>query len=1636
MSASFAAIVEALPSSSVALAASGYFTRARLRVEAERADDEAELRTRAEEVHRAAANEAKRAAAGAAGAAAAGGGAAAAAAARAGAATRSMHVYEGGGMLADPELAVIRPGRLEVWTVKVQKKQARTDQQQQQESRLVQVAEYPLWGDVQSLAVLRGSVGRHDALVICSRNLRISVIAYNADQRELRPTSLHSLENQSLVVAAGAIHYARAPMVRADPEGRCCVVVANNSIMATMSVISSDDELEGHTGDGIDLDGDGGRNAEGGANGHAAKTTNGAVGSTAHGDASASLGAPQKLVCMSPMVSSSYVKSLMSEHGIKEVLDVCFLHGYSEPVVLVLHLTQASWGGNLHKPGYRDSCAVAALSLNLSRQHHPCIWSRGLLPHDAFKLVAVPEPIGGAVVVCPHVLLHVSQMHAVAMALNPFAEEYTSTNVEAGGMPMTNAPVVAAMGEVAREQSLAGDSTAFTLYGCLSPENGEAFTRCRSFTDDGGGVRLDSGVSDMHTSWISPECCAMSVETGLLLLLTIQYDGRSVTGMALSMRGNTAIPPSAICGLGPFRMFVGSMAGDSLLIRYGQRPVQDGAAPNGDDDDAPNKRKRLEEAVEEEDGANDDDDDDDDMAFLYNKSSKTQSTKDKQRGRAAGTAADVAAPSKEEIALKVEDSLPGAGVLRDLVYGEITVASEDGQADVGLVCCGGEGNFGCLHVMRASIVPELITEIQLPDIQGVYTVRHNAVDAIDKSVSGHMLYHSYMLISLKERTMVLKTKDTLEEVQSKDDGVDFVTNEPTVLAGSVCGNDCVVQVTPTEVLLLAGGSLLEKKSVPDLVRTQFKTKGKAEKGMLDVVSADICDSLLCVNLRNGDILVLRANKGAMSFKTLGGLEHDDAKAVIRKKQSQPPMQCCRLVRGAFLSEWLKLDSDESSYFLAVCDTRGILRIHSLPSLDIVFESDAPLGTGKARYLSATAVSTSGSTSNDKKKSSLSSMISMTGLPSVKDLAFVEGIDEGVPLQMLVSYSDGTIRVYRFMRAHVNSSAEGGGGGGGGSGGNDTDTGKDDLDMLYESTPTTVAESTPILYYSQSISSSVGAITTRDGEEAIALSMEDSDDSDDSDDDSDDDDDDDDDANRVPSRMFPFTELGGKPGLSGIFVTGSHPRWFVMSRGKLLQHSSLPVGPVSAFAPLHNVHCPHGFVIVTGGALRLSQLPANVDMAGQWPVQRVAMRATPTAIAWHAESRLFAVATVASAPVRKMIEEDAPNHPEASAAQQWTHQVVRDAQMDGLEDQCAITILAPGTWRMLSSFPLEPNETCTVVKAVRPINSKTRLRESYLVVGTVSTVGEDMPVHGRLLLLELIQGPVVSGAVEACMLGIKYEREYRASVTAIAALDEYIVVSTSDRTLGTKLMVQAWDGAELMSIAFFDAPLFVTSLTVLKNFIMFIDVQKGCHFVQWKPAARVLTLLGKDFSPMDVTASEILIDEPNMSFMGSDTMGNLQALSFRPNDIESWKGQKLLPTGHVHTGRCGIRAIRLNIPVPSVGSSRPGRHAVLMSTIEGALSLIVPLEEMTFRRLIALQERLSHVAPNCAGLNALVHSRPVIRSGCTVKPPPKSNVLNAEILDRFMALDFRQQNDAADFIGSTRGQIIANLAVIQACASFL
>ena len=46
----------------------------------------------------------------------------------------------------------------------------------------------------------------------------------------------------------------------------------------------------------------------------------------------------------------------------------------------------------------------------------------------------------------------------------------------------------------------------------------------------------------------------------------------------------------------------------------------------------------------------------------------------------------------------------------------------------------------------------------------------------------------------------------------------------------------------------------------------------------------------------------------------------------------------------------------------------------------------------------------------------------------------------------------------------------------------------------------------------------------------------------------------------------------------VFVCGPYPHWiFLSGRGGLYVHPMNIDGPVTTFAPFHNINCPHGFL---------------------------------------------------------------------------------------------------------------------------------------------------------------------------------------------------------------------------------------------------------------------------------------------------------------------------------------------------------------------------------------------------------------------------------------------------------------------------
>lgn len=72
------------------------------------------------------------------------------------------------------------------------------------------------------------------------------------------------------------------------------------------------------------------------------------------------------------------------------------------------------------------------------------------------------------------------------------------------------------------------------------------------------------------------------------------------------------------------------------------------------------------------------------------------------------------------------------------------------------------------------------------------------------------------------------------------------------------------------------------------------------------------------------------------------------------------------------------------------------------------------------------------------------------------------------------------------------------------------------------------------------------------------------------------------------------------------------------------------------------------------------------------------------------------------------------------------------------------------------------------------------------------------------------------------------REFRGPVTNLSSLEGYIIL-----TIGNRLENHQWTGSNLLRTAFFDAPILISSLNVVKTFILFGDVHKGIYFVQYR-----------------------------------------------------------------------------------------------------------------------------------------------------------------------------------------------------------
>lgn len=364
-------------------------------------------------------------------------------------------------------------------------------------AKLVLIGEFPLSGTVISLARIKAlnTKSRAEALLVAFRDAKLSLVQWDPETYNLDTISIHYYENPDLpgIAPWSAELKDTYNFLTADPSSRCAALKFGLHNLAILPFrqrdLVEDDyerELDGPRDEKME-------NAEG-TNGEPAKKT---------------------------PYSSSFVLPLTHlDPTLTHPVHLAFLHEYREPTFGIVASSRTPAPSLLAER--KDILTYTVFTLDLEQKASTTLLSVQGLPYDITRVVPLPLPIGGALLVGGNEIIHVDQAGKTnGVAVNEFAKACTSFLLS--------------------DQS----DLALHLEGCavepLSQETGDIL---------------------------------IVLNDGKLLTLTFAMDGRTVSGVSIQPvagdHGGHVLSTRASCmsNLGRGRLFIGSEDGESVLLGW------------------------------------------------------------------------------------------------------------------------------------------------------------------------------------------------------------------------------------------------------------------------------------------------------------------------------------------------------------------------------------------------------------------------------------------------------------------------------------------------------------------------------------------------------------------------------------------------------------------------------------------------------------------------------------------------------------------------------------------------------------------------------------------------------------------------------------------------------------------------------------------------------------------------------------------------------------------------------------------------------------------------------------------------------------------------------------------------------------
>ncbi|EXJ66921.1 uncharacterized protein A1O5_10116 [Cladophialophora psammophila CBS 110553] len=531
-----------------------------------------------------------------------------------------------------------------------------------QETRLVLIAEYSLAGTVTALGRLKiaDSKSGGDVLLIALRDAKLSLVEWDAELHSISTLSIHFYEHHDLQSAPWEPDLADCvSRLTIDPSSRCAAFNFGVSNLAIIPFHQAGDDLA--IDDLDDLDGEDKEKSL-----HPEQ-----IDGHAHGR-------------QTPYGPSFVLPLTVLDPGLLHPVDTAFLYEYRDPTIGILYSTAAR-SSNM-SPERRDVTIYAVYALDLDQKASTTLQSVQKLPNDLYRIIALPLPVGGALLVGGNELIHIDQGgKSSAMAVNEFAKE-------ASAFPMAD-----------------HSEARLKLEGCQVEHLGNA-------------------NGDMM----------IILKSGELAHLTFRMDGRSVSGMTLRRLGEAQTQSlfmgaaSCTANLGTNRLFIGSEEADSILLSTDKKAPQ-------------LKRIRSRAQIQaneidtqEEDDEEDGEDDEDDLyaEIIGGHNGHLSSDLSGHNFRPLDRLACLAPIN--DIAL---------GNLGKRKRDDADELDQAGPRERELVCAYGRGKAGGIAFIRRQLEPKVTRRIKYEDAIGVWCISSSGKSQNDTEKHAESRFDNLVLVS-------------------------------------------------------------------------------------------------------------------------------------------------------------------------------------------------------------------------------------------------------------------------------------------------------------------------------------------------------------------------------------------------------------------------------------------------------------------------------------------------------------------------------------------------------------------------------------------------------------------------------------------------------------------------------------------------------------------------------------------------------------------------------------------------------------------------------------------------------------------------------------------------------------------------